>query len=213
VGVISGILVREDITLNGTINDSGQVTGQFAFVTFANNVAITSGNGSFSGSLAGNTITVSAAGRVLVGDTCTFTASFSGTRGSAPQVRLFNGLTCNAQFFTAELRAAQGNIWTSFTGVFSPYQTTARVIGPFELRGCGSLVIVFPGTFTLPTAGPQLFTLALDFQNNQVVLLLFQATAGSATADESPLGSAMPLQTLEGSEPLPRTEEYHLRHR
>ena len=125
----------------------------------------------------------------------------------------FIGLTCNAQFFTAELRAAQGNIWTSFTGVFSPYKTTARVIGPFELRGCGPLVIVFPSTFTLPTAGPQLFTLGLDFQNNQVVLLLFQATASSGTAGESPLGSAVPLQTLEGSEPVPRTEEYKLRER
>jgi hypothetical protein len=74
-------------------------------------------------------------------------------------------------------------------------------------------VIVFPGTFTLPTAGLQLFTLALNFQNNQVVLLPFQATAGSATADESPLGSAVPLQTLEGSEPVPRTEDYQLRQR
>jgi hypothetical protein len=214
VSVISGgITERIEVALTGAVTQAGQLSGTFTFSTFHNNILVYTGNGTLTGSLAGNTLTVSATGRFLTGETCTFTASFSGTRGSAPQVRLLNGLTCNGQSFTAELRSAQGNTWTSVTGVFSPYQTTARVIGPFEFRGCGPLVVVFPSTFTLPTAGPQLFTLGLDFQNNQVVLLLFQATAGSGTTDESPVGSAMPLQTLEGSEPVPRTEEYQLKQR
>ncbi len=140
-------------------------------------------------------------------------AAFSVMPGaSGPQVRLINGLACNGQPFTADLRSAQGNVWTSFTGVFSPYQATARVIGPFDLRGCGSIVITFPDTVNLPTTGPQLFTMALDFQNSQVVLLFFQDTTSSATAGEWAGGLAVPFQTLEANEPVSRNGDYELRH-
>jgi subtilisin family serine protease len=132
---------------------------------------------------------------------------------SVPQVRLINGLTCNGQFFTAELRSAQGNTWFSFSGVFSAYQATARVIGPFELRGCGSLIVPFPGTFNLPATGSQLFTMALDFQGGQVILLLFQDTTSNADEGGSGVGSAVPLQTLGASEPAPSNENSRLRHR
>jgi len=120
---------------------------------------------------------------------------------SGPQLRFFNNLIVNGQPFTAELRSAQGNIWFSFSGVFSAYQSTQRVLGPFELRINGALVGTFPEMVTLPTTGPQFFTLVLTLQGSQPVLGLLQdAPPNTAEVRELDVGAAVPLQTLEPDE-------------
>ena len=129
-------------------------------------------------------------------------AAFSVTAGgTGPQVRFLNGLVrSNGQSFTAELRSAQGNIWFSFSGVLSAYQPTARSLSNFEFRDGGTLVGTFPGTFNLPTTGPQLFTLVLTIQSNQLVLGLVQDTASSGDLSGLDVTSAVPIHTLGPSE-------------
>jgi hypothetical protein len=133
---------------------------------------------------------------------------------AGPQVRFLNALIrSTGQSFTAELRAAQGNVWFSFSLVPSPYQATARTLGPFEFRDGGVLVATTSGTVNLPTTGPQFFTIVLTLQNNQFALGLLQDTAPAAEVRDVDVSAAVFLQTLQGSEPVPRTEEYELRRR
>jgi hypothetical protein len=149
------------------------------------------------------------------GSSATFEAdrviSFQVGGVSGPQVRFFNNLLVNGQPFTAELQAAQGNVWFSSSGVFSLYQPSQRVLGPFELRG--TLVATFPGTFTLPTTGSQFFTIVLTLQNNQLALGLLQDAAPAAEVGEVDVSVAVFLQMLPATEPVPRIEDYQLKQR
>ena len=78
--VISGINVTDNISLTGTVTTTGQSSGTFTFTLLANGAFGSSGNGTFTGQVTGNTLTVNFSGQDTVGDTCTFTGSLSGTR-------------------------------------------------------------------------------------------------------------------------------------
>jgi hypothetical protein len=132
---------------------------------------------------------------------------------SGPQVRFSNNLVKSGQPFTAELRSAQGNVWFSSSGVPSAYQPTQRIIGPFEFRDGGVLVATTSGTFSLPTTGPQFFTIVLTLQNNQPVLGLLQDTAPAAEVGEVDVSATIFLQTLQATDPVPRIEDYQLKQR
>ena len=71
----------------------------------------------------------------------------------------------------------------------------------------------FPDTFSLPTTGPQFFTIVLTLQNNQPVLGLLQDTAPAAEVGEVDVSATIFLQTLQATEPVPRIEDYQLRYR
>jgi uncharacterized repeat protein (TIGR01451 family) len=79
---VSGFPVREDIIFSGTVTSTGALSGTFTFELFINNVLDSGGNGTFTGQLTGNTLTVNTAGQDTFGDTCTFTGSLTGTRPS-----------------------------------------------------------------------------------------------------------------------------------
>jgi hypothetical protein len=72
-----GNVDRIEVTLNGTINAAGQFSETFKFMNFRNNVLKNSGSETFSGSLAGNVITLTVTPQ---GGTCTTVVSLSGSR-------------------------------------------------------------------------------------------------------------------------------------
>jgi hypothetical protein len=78
--VISGINFVTNLNLSGTVTIGGQLSGTFTFTTFANGAFDASGNGTFTGSAAGNTITLSFSGKILVGESCTITGNASASR-------------------------------------------------------------------------------------------------------------------------------------
>ena len=69
------------------------------------------------------------------------------------------------------------------------------------------------GTFSLPTTGPQFFTIVLTLQNNQPVLGLLQDTAPAAEVREVDVSAAIFIQTLQATEPIPKIEDYQLKQR
>ena len=77
--VISGLSFVTNLDLSGTVTVGGQLSGTFTFTTFANGAFNWSGNGTFTGSAAGNTVTLSFSGKILVGESCAITGSASGT--------------------------------------------------------------------------------------------------------------------------------------
>ncbi len=121
---------------------------------------------------------------------------------SGPRVRFLNSLVrTNGQHFTAELRSEEGNVWFSFSGDPSAYQLTARTISNFKFRDGETLVAIFPGTFNLPTTGPQFFTLVLTIESTQFVLQALQDAASSGDLGVLDAPSAVAIQTLESSTP------------
>jgi len=78
--VVAGINFVTNLNLSGTVTVGGQLTGSFTFTTFADGAFDASGNGTFTGSAAGNTITLSFSGKILVGESCTITGNASATR-------------------------------------------------------------------------------------------------------------------------------------
>jgi hypothetical protein len=64
------------LNFSGSATNEGQVAGTFAFTTTAG----FSGNGSFTGLLSGNTLTINLSGKISSGETCTLTGSPSITR-------------------------------------------------------------------------------------------------------------------------------------
>jgi hypothetical protein len=73
----NGNLDRIEVTFSGAINAAGQFSGAFTAMIFRNNVLEGSASGTFSGSLAGNVITVVVTPQV---QECTTVVSLSGTR-------------------------------------------------------------------------------------------------------------------------------------
>jgi hypothetical protein len=78
--VVSGINFVTNLDLSGTVTVGGQLSGTFTFTTFANGAFNASGNGTFTGSAAGNTIKLSFSGKILVGESCTITGNASAAR-------------------------------------------------------------------------------------------------------------------------------------
>jgi len=78
--VVAGINFVTTLNLSGTVAVGGQLTGAFTFTTFADGAFDASGNGTFTGSAAGNTITLSFSGKILIGENCTITGNASATR-------------------------------------------------------------------------------------------------------------------------------------
>jgi hypothetical protein len=76
---VSGFPVREDIIFSGTVTSTGALSGTFTFELFINNVLDSGGNGTFTGQVTGNNLTVNSSGTDTFGDTCTFTGSLTGT--------------------------------------------------------------------------------------------------------------------------------------
>jgi hypothetical protein len=77
---VGGNAYRDEISLTGTVNASGQFSGSTTDVTYENGLYSASGSGSFSGSLVGNTLSVSFTGQDTAGDTCSTTGSLMATR-------------------------------------------------------------------------------------------------------------------------------------
>jgi hypothetical protein len=80
----NGHVLRVESPLNGTINAAGQFSGTFTFMGFLDGVFVISGSGTFSGSLTGNVITITAIPITAIptpqpGD-CTTVVSYSGSR-------------------------------------------------------------------------------------------------------------------------------------
>jgi len=78
--VVAGINFVTTLNLSGTVTVGGQLTGSFTFTTFADGTFNASGNGTFTGSAAGNTITLSFVGKISVGESCTISGNASATR-------------------------------------------------------------------------------------------------------------------------------------
>ena len=79
--MIGGIDV--EITLagfSGTVTEEGQISGAFTYTTLVNGVFDSSGSGTFTGQVIDNTMVVDFLGQDEVGDTCTFTGSFTANR-------------------------------------------------------------------------------------------------------------------------------------
>lgn len=72
--------VTTDVSFSGTVTANGQLTGTFTYVTMVDGVFDSSGDGTFTGQVTGNTLTLNFSGQDQVGDTCTSTGSFSGSR-------------------------------------------------------------------------------------------------------------------------------------
>lgn len=71
----SGTLDTTNLSSTGTVTTGGQASGTFTFMSLA-----TSGDGIFAGSVSGNTLSFNFSSQVRVGETCTGTGSFTGTR-------------------------------------------------------------------------------------------------------------------------------------
>ncbi len=69
-----------DVSFSGTVTANGQLTGTYTYVTMRDGVFDSSGDGTFTGQVTGNTLTLNFSAQDQVGDTCTFTGSFSGSR-------------------------------------------------------------------------------------------------------------------------------------
>ena len=64
-----------NLTFAGTATAGSDLMGSFAFAS-----AVGSGSGTFTGSLAGNAITINFSGQLTSGETCSLAGSLSGTR-------------------------------------------------------------------------------------------------------------------------------------
>jgi hypothetical protein len=125
----------------------------------------------------------------------------SGGGGSA-EVRFFNDLNCNGFDFTSTL-SANGFVWTSFTGFFSPYQTVNRTsLGPFTQTSstlCGD--ITYP--FTLPVTPGRRHVLFQEFVSGGPFLLIEDEgpvgePLGEGAAPAADPGTAGPTVTVPG---------------
>ncbi len=74
-GSFSGYSFEEELTFSGTISDTGQVSGNTSH-TFAG----TGGEGTFTGQLNGNALTITNIGADTYGDTCNYVREFAVTR-------------------------------------------------------------------------------------------------------------------------------------
>ncbi|MBI4524116.1 MAG: hypothetical protein HY695_09930, partial [Deltaproteobacteria bacterium] len=74
-----GINFTLAISVSGTVVPLNDVNGGFTFNSRANGVSVASGDGSFTGSLAGNTLTIDISGQIL-GENCRLTGSLTGNR-------------------------------------------------------------------------------------------------------------------------------------
>ena len=91
---LDGLTATEYIQLSGTINDSGQISG-----TSSHTFLGTGGEGTFTGQLKGNTLSIENPGHDTYGDTCTYLRSMSAAReGNIPPSANFsaNPTTGNA---------------------------------------------------------------------------------------------------------------------
>jgi len=120
-----------------------------------------------------------------------------------PQVRFLNNLvfcTSTCQGFTARLTAAEGYSWTSFSGVFSPYQNVASTtLSNFTVQVIESGQIVsFPGVFHVSFGRRYLIMLTLDASNNPVLQLVDE---GSLTGldGEQRLPQLLPMRPGDAS--------------
>jgi len=78
--LVGGILFQQTISLSGTIGIQGQFSGSFTFTTTLSGSVVSSGDGTFSGSLSGNTVNVSITGQIRVGESCLLGGTLMGTR-------------------------------------------------------------------------------------------------------------------------------------
>ena len=105
----------------------------------------------------------------------------SGGMVTPAEVRFFNDLNCGGFDFTATL-SANGYVWSSFSGFFSPYQTVTRTsLGPFTQTSntlCGD--ITYP--FTLPVTPGRRHVLFQDFSGGGPTLSI---------EDEGPVGEPL----------------------
>ena len=83
--LISGYNIREDVTItSGTVTPTGTLSGSYNFTFYVNGAFDSSGTGTFTGSLVGNTLSINTQWQDTVGDTCTGTESFTATRPPPP---------------------------------------------------------------------------------------------------------------------------------
>ena len=71
---------RPHIVISGTITLTGALSGTFTYELFINNVLDSGGNGTFTGQLTGNNLTLNISGTDTFGDSCTFTGSLTANR-------------------------------------------------------------------------------------------------------------------------------------
>ncbi len=122
------------------------------------------------------------------------------TGGMVPpaEVRFFNDLNCGGQDFTATL-SANGYVWTSFSGFFSPYQTVNRTsLGPFTQTSntlCGD--ITYP--FTLPVTPGRRHVLFQDFSGGGPTLIIEdEGPVGEPLGDAGAVAEAGPSAVIPG---------------
>lgn len=83
--LISGYNIREDVTItSGTVTPAGALSGSYNFTFYVNGSFDSSGTGTFTGSLVGNTISLNTQWQDTVGDTCAGAESFTVTRPPPP---------------------------------------------------------------------------------------------------------------------------------
>jgi hypothetical protein len=75
-----GVLFLQTAPFTGTVASDGSVNGTFTYTTTVNGFFDSSGTGTFSGTLVGNTLTGSANTQDTVGDTCQAAVSLTATR-------------------------------------------------------------------------------------------------------------------------------------
>ncbi len=76
---IGGSSLTYNINISGTVDPGGEIDGTFTFTLLIDGSFDSSGDGTFTGQVTGNTLSVDFSGQDIVGDTCTFTGSLSGT--------------------------------------------------------------------------------------------------------------------------------------
>jgi hypothetical protein len=86
--------LTEYITITGAINDSGQISG-----TTTHTFLDTGGEGTFTGQLTGNTLSIQKSGHDTYGNTCYYTRSISATRcGGCSDDCSFGETRCNGDY-------------------------------------------------------------------------------------------------------------------
>ncbi|MBI4525788.1 MAG: hypothetical protein HY695_18485, partial [Deltaproteobacteria bacterium] len=75
-----GINFTLAISVSGTVVPLNDVNGGFTFNSRANGVSVASGDGSFTGSLSGNTLTINISGEVETNETCHLTGTLTGNK-------------------------------------------------------------------------------------------------------------------------------------
>ncbi len=78
--VVSGNNITTNMSFSGTVTAGGEVSATFTYTTLVDGVFDSSGDGTFTGQVTGNTLAINFSGQDRVGDTCTVTGSLSGTR-------------------------------------------------------------------------------------------------------------------------------------